>query len=286
MGDVSASSLVIRNIAVATDFAPWSDLATQHALFVARRFGAVLHFIHAVRRSEFVLVPDLMVPIHEIAQRDCENRMGLLRASHSLDGIEHHCWNIDGECSEIFAEFVRDRAIDLLVLATRGRSGMSKFFLGSIAEEIARRVPCPVLAIGPQARHADRSLEVKKVLFATDLSSQASTAIPYVLMAAKAWQASIDVLPLCSSADPRRQQAMDVFSRNPELLAVGKHELSVRSHPEMGEPLATVLDFARQNQQDLIVLALDHHRSPHWGTLPSRIYEIVRHARCPVLSVH
>ena len=58
MSELPQHGVVIRNIAIATDFSPWSDRATQHALVVARWYGAALHFLHAVRRSEFSFVPD------------------------------------------------------------------------------------------------------------------------------------------------------------------------------------------------------------------------------------
>jgi nucleotide-binding universal stress UspA family protein len=283
--DVSASSPVIRNIAIATDFSPWSDRAMQHALAIAHRFGAALHVVHAVRRSEFVFVPDLMVPMHEVAERDCENMMGLLRHAHSLDGIEHHCWTLGGECSEVFGEFVRDHNIDLLVLGTRARTGISKLLLGSIAEEIALSVPCPVLAIGPSSRAATRNLQVKRLLFATHLSLEASAAIPYVLTAAKAWDAEIDILPLCIPEASKWQQSMDAFNRKLDFLAAGKREISVLSLIQAAAPSAAVLDCALQNKEDLIVFGLDHRAPAHDGTPLPHADEILRQARCPVLSV-
>jgi nucleotide-binding universal stress UspA family protein len=284
ISEASDSSLLIRNVAIATDFTPWSDRAMQHALAIAHRFGAVLHVVHAVRRSEFVFVPDMMVPIHELAERDCENLMGLLRATHSLDGIEHHCWNLDGECSEIFGEFVRDHKIDLLVLGTRGRSGISKLLMGSIAEDIARCVSCPVLAIGPCSPDATRHLDVKKVLFATDFSMEPSAAIPYLLTAVQTWEAEIDVLPLGLSVNSKWQQAVEVFKRKLDVLAAHNQKLLVVSHIKAGAPSATILDFARRKQEDLIILSLDH-RPPYSEPRLSHTYEIVRQARCPVLSV-
>ena len=285
MPDVSDSGLMVRNIAIATDYSPWSDRAMQHALAIAHRFGAALHVVHAVRRSEFAFVPDLMVPIHEVAERDCENLMGHLCAAHSLDGIEHHCWNLDGECSEVFGEFARDHKIDLLVLGTRARTGISKLLLGSIAEEIARAVPCPVLAIGPSSRNATRNLQVKRVLFATDLSLEASAAIPYVVTAAKAWEAEIDILPLCIPDASNWQRVMEAFNRKLDFLATGKREFSVVSLIKDAAPSRAVLDCARQHQEDLIVFGLDHSGSAPGGAPLAHADEIVRQARCPVLIV-
>ena len=280
MTEVSDSSLVIRNIAIATDFSPWSDRAMQHALLVAHKFGAVLHLIHTVRRSEFAFVPDLMVRLDELAERDGENLMSVLHAAHSLDGIQHHYWNLHGECSEVFGKFLSDQKIDLLVLGTRGRSGISKLLLGSIAEEISKCVSTPVLAVGPASRNATWQLEVKKVLFAADLSMESSAALPYVLTAAKTWRAKLDIL--CLSGNSNGQHFTEGFNRNIDILAASKQDLSVQYHIQPGAPSTTVLHFAQRNKADLIVLGLDHHGSRFGGF---SLYEIVRQSTCPVLGI-
>lgn len=280
-----AFCLNIRNVAVATDFSPGLDRATQHALVVAHRFGATLHFLHAVRRSEFALVPDMMVQLDELAQRDCEYMIDRLDSAHSLDDIEHHCWNLDGEFSATFGDFVRDQNIDLLVMGTRGRSGLSKLLLGSIAEQIFHCVFCPVFTVGPWSRDANKQLVLKRVLFATDLSAESYAAIPYVLTAAKTWHAEIDVLHVCSSATSDCRHSMEVFTRKMDCLAKAEQDLSVRYHVLPGRPSTIVLDFARQNEEDLIVLGLENHRSLYSGHSLSHAHEVVRRATCPVLSV-
>ena len=160
--------IVIKNIAIATDFSPSSDRAMQHALVIARWYGAVLHILHAVRRSEFSFVPDLMVQLDELAERDCDDLMGRLHAAHNLENVQPRLWNLHGEVST-FGDFVRDQKIDLLVLGTRGRPGISKLFVGSVADEIFHWVSCPVLTVGPWSRGAACQLVLKNVLFATDL---------------------------------------------------------------------------------------------------------------------
>ena len=277
-------SLPISNMAVATDFSPWSDRAMQHALVIARWYGASLHIIHTIRPSEFSFVPDLMVQLDELAERDCEDLMGRLRAAHKLDNIAHHLWNLDGEVST-FGDFVRDQKIDLLVLGTRGRSGISKLLLGSVAQEIFHCVSCPVLTVGPWSRGAASRLALKNVLFATDLSAQSTAALPYVLAAAKSWRAAVDVLHVCSLDRSDGDFRMQVYRRKLDALAAREPWLSIRYHVLPGEPSSAVLDFAGQNKEDLIVLGLDDHRSLYQGPPLSHAYEIVRQARCPVLSV-
>ena len=277
-------SLAISNIAIATDFSPWSDRAIQHALVIARWYRAALHIVHTVRRSEFSFVPDIMVQLDELAERDCEDLMGRLHAAHTLDNIRHRTWNLFGEVSTL-GDFVRDQKIDLLVLGTRGRSGISKLVLGSVAEQIFHCVSCPVLTVGPWSRGAASPLALKNVLFATDLSPQSAAALPYVLAAAKAWRAAIDVLHVCSPDRADSEPRMEAYRRRLDALTASEPRLSIRYHVVPGEPSPAVLDFAGQNSEDLIVLGLDNHRSLYGGPPLSHAYEIVRQARCPVLSV-
>ena len=284
MSEELNSSMAISNIAVATDFSPWSDRAMQHALLIARWYGATLHILHTVRRSEFSFVPDLMVQLDELAERDYEDLMGRLHASHKLDGIAHRSWNLYGEVST-FGDFVRDQNIDLLVLGTRGRSGISKLFLGSVAEQIFHCVSCPVLTVGPWSRGAASRLALKNVLFATDLSPQSAAALPYVLTAAKSWRAAVDVLHVCSQDRSDGDFRMQAYRRKLEALITNEPRLSIRYHQVPGEPSSAVLDFASRNKEDLIVLGLDDHRSLYEGPPLSHAYEIMRQALCPVLSV-
>jgi nucleotide-binding universal stress UspA family protein len=277
-------SLAIKNIAIATDFSPWSDLAMQHAVLIARWYGAALHILHTVRPSEFSFVPDLMVQLDELAERDGQDLLCRLRAGHKLDDVTHRLWNLCGEVST-FGDFVRDQKIDLLVLGTRGRSGISKLLLGSVAEEIFHCVSCPVLTVGPWSRGAASRLELKNVLLATDLSSQSTAALPYVFAAAKEWRAAVDVLHVCSPGSPDCKPRMEAYRRRLDALAASEPRPSIRYHAVPGEPSRVVLDFAAENRNDLIVLGLDNHRSLYEGPPLSHAYEIVRQAQCPVLSV-
>lgn len=279
-----APEIAVRNIAVATDFTPWSERATRHALVVAHRFTADLHLVHAVRRSEFPLLPDLMVPLDEVAERDGADVIRRLNADHSLDDIAHHCWNLDGEFSDTLGSFVREQKIDLLVLGTRGRSGIARLLLGSVAQQIFQCVSCPVLTIGPFCRGASRPLRMENLLFATDLSRESEAAIPYVLTAAKAWGTAIDIVHVSSSAKSDGRHSLGSLRNSMNAHAPGEG-IPIRFHLLTGEVSSAVLEFAEQNGDDLIVLGLDHRRSLYKGPSLSHAYEIVRQARCPVLSV-
>lgn len=284
MFDRTRDGVTIRNIAIATDFSPWSDRATQHGLLVARQYGAFVHILHAVRRSEFWLVPDMLVPLDTFAEQDSENLIARLRAKHSLDNLDYRCWNLDGEVP-VLADFVREHEIDLMVLGTRGRRGISKLLMGSVSEEISGCVPCPVLTVGPWSRRAAAKLELKNVLFATDLSSRSTAAMPYVTAAARMWGAGIHVLHVCSGDSHDCEQRMEACTNSLRALAGIHPGPSIRSHVMPGEPSSAILEFARQNEDGVIILGLANDRSVYGSHPLPHTYRIVCEALCPVLSV-
>ena len=277
------AALSIRHIAVATDFSPQSETAIEFALVAAHQFAAVLHVLHVVRRSEFALVPDLMVSLEELAERDSADLINRLNAAHRLDDIEYHCWNTTGEVSAVFGELIHDHKIDLLVLGTHARSGIWTLVAGSITQQILDEVSCPTLMIGPMS-HLGSDREPKRVLFAIDFSAESAAAIPYVLTTARRWRATIDVLHICYSIESGCGQSMERFKDKMELLASGVTHPSIVYHILPGHPSEAVLNFATQNNVDLIVLGLDRHRSVHCSPSLSHANEIVCRARCPVLS--
>jgi nucleotide-binding universal stress UspA family protein len=285
VADRGNSVLAIRNIAVATDFSSWSDRAMQYAAVIARFYGAALHIVHTVRLSEFSFVPEVMVRLDELAERDLEDLVSRLRTDHKLDQIEHRFWNLSGEVSAVFGEFVGEQKIDLLVLGTRGRSILSKLILGSITEQISRCVSCPVLTVGPWSHGVPNQRLPTKVLFATDLSKASIAAVPYVASVARTWRTGIDVLHVCSSQISDCDYRMLEYSVRLDALTRDEPQVSVCYHTLSGDPSQAVLDFARKNREDLIVLGLANHRSLYGGSSLSHACEIVRQARCPVLSV-
>lgn len=96
----------------------------------AQRFGARLHVIHARWSEE-----------PETAER-------LARLSASLGaGVPVVVATAFGGAAHEIARYAREHGIDLIVVGTHGRTGMSRALLGSVAERVIRTAPCPVLAV-------------------------------------------------------------------------------------------------------------------------------------------
>ncbi|HJZ76056.1 MAG TPA: universal stress protein [Vicinamibacterales bacterium] len=153
-----APMILLRKILVATDFSEPSDAALAYGQELARTFGAQLLLAHVVDDvSARAYGPDGCLVADPELQRDVE-----AAALHRLEGL------ISGEDREMLraepviltshvpasalVQYASTRAIDLIVMGTHGRSGISHLLMGSVAERVVRTAPCPVLTV----RHPER----------------------------------------------------------------------------------------------------------------------------------
>jgi len=142
----------IKNILAPTDFSLHSEHALRYACALAERLDATVHLIHVL--SEIVPAgPDpLLMPVMP-PQFYEENEQ---RAKETLASLPRPGWCQPkglvtsvrwGNPVDAIVEYSVEQPIDLIVIATHGRTGLSHVLLGSVAERIVREAPCPVLTI-------------------------------------------------------------------------------------------------------------------------------------------
>ncbi len=115
-----------------TDFSTASDVAGGIAREMARQAGARLHILHVVPP-----VTDPSLPAEQIAR--LAQTMG--------EGLPVETALLTGRAGRHIVAYARDKHIDLIVMATHGRTGISHAILGSVAETVARLAPCLVLTV-------------------------------------------------------------------------------------------------------------------------------------------
>ena len=190
---------------------------------------------------------------------------------------------------------IEKRHVDLIVLGTHGRTGVPKFFLGSVAEEIFRRSAIPVLTIGPGVRGGTHTeARFHRVLFATDFSPEAAAAAPYAISLVQKDGAQLIVVHVIPK--PRSVNASDA-PRAGISVAEAMHKMfqipkdagfsavpSVRV--EYGEPADRIVEVARECGADIIVLGVRGGRiGPAAHLERATAHMVVVHAGCPVLTV-
>lgn len=142
-----------KKILVAYDFSDDSRAALHAALDLGRRFGAEVHLVHVTPRHLEILSPyDMHLPpplareMEETARVELEKPLAEIRAA-GLGGEVHIR---EGDASDGIAAEAERLGADLVVMGTRGHSGLRRLVLGSVAERTLRVAPCPVLTVKGQ----------------------------------------------------------------------------------------------------------------------------------------
>jgi nucleotide-binding universal stress UspA family protein len=143
----------IRSILAPTDFSPSAERALEYACSLASQLGATLHLLHVLSDAVIPVGPDpsliTAIPPEYYSETESQSREALARAipdtwpQPPARRVEVR-W---GSAVEGITAYAADQRIDLIVLATHGRTGLSHVLLGSVAEQIVRTAPCPVLTI-------------------------------------------------------------------------------------------------------------------------------------------
>jgi len=143
---------MFKRILVPIDFSPPSDAALEYARSIAARYGASLQLLHVAEDpyrafySAEVFVPQIEGLRDEILNETCGQLRDRLRPS---DVTEFHATaeSIIGTPAGSIVEYADGHDVDLIVMGTHGRGGMSHLLMGSVAERVVRTASCPVLTV-------------------------------------------------------------------------------------------------------------------------------------------
>jgi universal stress protein A len=148
-----------RSMLVPVDFDDSAKPALDWAKNLAASSDATIHLMHVIA---ILLVPGEAANV--VVAREDEVKAALDKiAKEQLSGTRHQIHVRTGDTARAVVEAAHEFGADLIVMPTHGRHGLSRFFLGSVAERVVREAPCPVLTVRPSAAH-NESRSVGKVM--------------------------------------------------------------------------------------------------------------------------
>ena len=140
-------------ILVATDFSPASTPAVEEAMRLAASAGAELILVHAYEPPApaafegYVAPPSVYDQWEEALRTSTESNLEQLLAKVREKGIKARSRVLRGIPYTAITEAAAEERADLVVVGTHGRSGLSRFVLGSVAARVVAGASCPVLTI-------------------------------------------------------------------------------------------------------------------------------------------
>jgi nucleotide-binding universal stress UspA family protein len=143
----------ITKILVPVDFSPHAERAFRYAATLAHRLGAELALLHVVEdpfasgawgaEAYVPNVPELLESLISGAER----QLTTLKESAAAPGPTATTAVLTGSPSNAIVEHAKDGGFDLIVMGTHGRTGLAHAVMGSVAERVVRKAPCPVLTL-------------------------------------------------------------------------------------------------------------------------------------------
>lgn len=268
----------LKNVLFATDLSHVAEAAIPYVREITRLYGSNVHMVHVRPRA---------------GAWDATQQKELERFKERLEGIPNEVSVEDGDTRQTLLRLAKDKAADLLVVGTHGRSGLGRVLIGSVAEAVFREAPCPVMTVGPRlATDPKWNLKIKEILYATDLEPTSMAAAAYAISLAQENQAKLTILNVQS--EPKVGELVEserfISSTVRRLQEIVPVEANLWCEPhcmvEVGDPAEKILDVAGRHQSDLIVLGIRPH-SVAMATHISRptAHRVVAGASCPVLTV-
>ena len=140
--------LPIRTILHPTDFSESSRPAFELACALARDYSAALVVTHVVPPTH-VFAPDgIAVPFPAEEPYEARARLARVRPADGHVEVEHRL--LEGDPAEMILKLAEDVNADVIVMGTHGTTGLTRLLVGSVAESVMRKAPCPVLTVrGP-----------------------------------------------------------------------------------------------------------------------------------------
>ena len=291
----------IRNILCPLDRSEISELALGYAVMLSRWYGAALTAMEVLWLGVPPVSPSRTSPVLTPAEvDDYSNELREFVAAKAPGLPVATILRFGPIVSDIVHE-ARALPADLVVMGTHGRGGFERFILGSVAEKVLRKAPCPVLTVPPHAATASRVPEpFKAILCPIDFSPSSLNALRYALLLAQESGKRLILLhvldrPTDQPGPPGLGPEMSAERRHEEQKVLGELRASVPEDARQwcecveltadGRAHEEILRVAGTHGADLIVMGVHGRSAVDLALLGSVTNHIVRRATCPVLTI-
>ena len=144
--------IALKHVLVPTDFSNTSDVALRYGLAFAEAFGATLHIVHVIEEPygqpwAVETYGFSLAALQDEWVKEAETRMKTVLSEEQLAATKAVTGTVLGHPVMEILRYAKENAIDLVVMGTHGRGPLGHVVMGSVAERVVRKAPCPVLTV-------------------------------------------------------------------------------------------------------------------------------------------
>lgn len=288
-------SSTYSHIAIATDFSETADRAVRIGGRLAQRFGSKVSLLHVFDPSPYVSLLEPRNPGEAEETMAGAARKELSKSREALltdvENVELVPLRHDSPAAGL-GDWADENGVDLIVVGTRGRSGIVRMLVGSVAERIVRYASCDVMVVGT----ADDEWSPELLVAPTDFSMTANKGLEAASMLQKNLSAKLSLVHVYDDTVPIPSSSGKLESAD-EVAGQLKAELDTLRKAHFGEadvevnvmaganPAHVICKHAEKSDADLIVISTHGRTGLAHMFIGSVAEKVVRHAPCPVLAI-
>ena len=291
----------VRHILCPIDFSEFSSASLHHAARLACWHGAQLHGLHVVQSLPTMWhLPPRLEPLAGIPMVRLHDEIDRVLAAARECGVATMSHVAEGGAAAHILDHAKRHHIDLIVMGTHGRSGLRRLVLGSVAEAVVRKAPCPVMTVRPSEAPVSDGAPFRRVLCPVDFSPTSNAAVAHALALAPSMEAYVTILHVVEAYYPGLLLQQSHWSDEAYAQALGDHARQrlqdVAIPPDVqarglartvlatGDVSQEILREAYDINADLIVIGVHRRSAVEASLFGSHANDIIRHAGCPVMT--
>lgn len=293
--------MTVQHILVPLDFSEFSNKALDYALDIAEKFQSQITLFHAI-----VLFHDDVDEEQRLQEYENWIKRREQTIHHQMDnslqkvkkrGITVSSLIRRGvNAADVILDYLSENSCDLVIMGTHGRTGLKHFLLGSVAEKIVRLSPVPVMTI----HRSLQKFQISRILAPIDFSIYSKQAADDAIALAAHFESAIefihviehDIHPSFYASGIESIFQLDTGLKNRVLTNLKEFladQLPANLHANYvvreGKAHKEIVDYAKEANTDLIVIATHGLTGLEYILLGSTSEKVVRTANCPVLVV-
>jgi nucleotide-binding universal stress UspA family protein len=289
-------------VLIPTDGSEEAEYAAGYGLALAAASGATVHVLSVVDESLYprsaVLSDELIEQGLEEARREARRAVDRVvdLAPETVDCVTDVR---QGVPADVVTDFAADSGADLVVMGTHGRTGLRRYIIGSVTEQVVRTADVPVLTVRkPEGATAGDRPDIDHVLVPTDGSDESMAAVDHALDIATAYDATLHALYVVDQralssyyeAGPLMGDLIDNLTSVGERAVAGVREraeergVAVETEVMQGLPAAAIREYSDDNEVDLVVMGTHGRTGVERYLLGSVTERVVRTSDVPVLT--
>ncbi len=286
-----------KKIFSAIDFSTFTDTIFSYSVALCKKYDAKLFLVHVttdlnslLEHNETALdVGALQASNIRYAQERLEERVKGLP-------IENEIIIRQGRPADTISRLASEQQADMVITATHGKAGFKRILLGSVTEKLIKTLDCPLLVLPPQKHDlippAAVEIKLKKILVGCDFSPDSELALDYGLSLAQEFQAELHLSHVIKPSLYKNEregvnQLRDKLEKKLDGMVPDACRDWCTANTALldGEPYIALMDYAKEQEMDMIVLGIRGHTLLEKLLVGSTTDRLIRHSTFPVLAV-